>query len=76
MAVQRQKKPPYAKIHAIHYKPKSQCEFFEVVEAEGYYMARCRALDRFIVRDLVYKCEKYWDQCPYRRNALRLESEQ
>lgn len=75
MPAQRQKKPSYAKIHAIHYKPRSQCEFFEVIEGEGYYMAKCKILDRFIVRDMIFKCEKYWDQCPYRRGVLRLESQ-
>ena len=35
-------------------------------------MAKCKVLGRFIVKDMVYKCEKYWEDCPFRRIALRM----
>ena len=62
----------YPRIFALHYKPDSGCKYFEVKEMEGYYVAKCKVLGRFIVKDMVYKCEKYWEDCPFRRIALRM----
>jgi len=59
--------PLYAKIHMLYQRPKSDCEYFEVEEREGFYLARCRVLDRYLTRDQALKCERYWKTCPYRR---------
>ncbi len=67
------KRPLYVKIHALYQKPRSGCEYFEVEEEEGYYLARCRILDRYLTRDQALKCEKYWQTCPYRRFGEFLE---
>ncbi len=64
----------FPRIYEIHYKPSSGCEFFQEVEAEGFYLAKCRVIERFLIRDFVFKCEKFWKECPFRKMALRMES--
>lgn len=64
----------YPKIYMVHSKPSSECEFFEVKEAEGYYHARCRVLERPLPAPVIEKCERFWESCPFRRLALRFES--
>ena len=63
----------FPKIFALYTMPKSGCEFFEVVEKEGFFVAKCKVLDRFLVNTSVYKCEKLWEDCPFRRLALKLQ---
>jgi hypothetical protein len=74
VALSQRDKVMFPVIYALHYKPTSQCEFFKVVEREGYYMGWCEALERYIVRSSVYKCERYWQTCPFRRSALQVQS--
>ena len=73
MAVRGSDKLVYPKIYVMQYRPSSGCEHFKVVEKEGGYVARCLVLDRYLVKYEVTKCEKYWQLCPFRRFALRLE---
>ena len=68
----REQKIPFPRIFILHYKPSSACKFFEVKEQEGYYIARCRVLGRYLVKGSVYKCEKFWEECPFRKIALRM----
>ncbi len=63
----RKRGPLYVQIHALYQRPRSGCEYFEVIEEEGYYLARCKVLDRFLTKDQALKCERYWKSCPYRR---------
>ncbi len=66
-------KPMYTAIHAIYHKPTSQCEFFEYEEEEGYYLAKCKVLNRYLTRDAVIKCENYWKTCPFRKIGLQMK---
>jgi len=61
----------YPVIYALYYKPSSGCEFFRVREGEGYYIAWCDATERPIIRSSVYKCERFWQSCPFRKSALQ-----
>ncbi len=54
-------------IHAINEKPRSECEFFVSEDHEGYYLAGCNVLRRYLTKFEVPDCEKYWVNCPYRR---------
>ncbi|MCE4627917.1 MAG: hypothetical protein F7C34_02045 [Desulfurococcales archaeon] len=63
----RGREPMYKTIFAVYHKPQSECQFFEVQEKEGYYLARCRVLERYLTTDQVIKCENYWRTCPFRR---------
>lgn len=65
----------YKPIHVLYREPKSGCEFFEVIEESGYYMARCRVLERVLIKEVVVKCEEYWQTCPFRRIGLQMEGE-
>ena len=65
-------KVAFPRIFTLHYKPSSGCQFFEATEVEGFYVAKCRVLDRYLVRGTVYKCERYWEECPYRKIALKM----
>ena len=49
------KKPMYTAIHAIYHRPSSGCEFFEYEEAEGYYLAKCKVLGRYLTKDAAIK---------------------
>ncbi|MCE4602678.1 MAG: hypothetical protein F7C08_02250 [Desulfurococcales archaeon] len=66
---------PFPRIFMLHYKPSSQCQYFEAEEHEGYYVARCKVLGRYLVRGSVYKCERYWEDCPFRKIAVRMEED-
>ncbi|MEB3765791.1 MAG: hypothetical protein GSR77_06475, partial [Desulfurococcales archaeon] len=66
------KKPMYTAIHAIYHRPSSGCEFFEYEEAEGYYLAKCKVLGRYLTKDAAIKCENYWRTCPYRKIGLQM----
>jgi hypothetical protein len=61
-------------IYTLHYKPSSECEFFKVLEREGYYIGWCGVLERPVVKSSIYKCERYWQTCPFRRSAQALPS--
>jgi hypothetical protein len=65
--MQSPREPVYAPIFAIYHKPSSGCPFFTVKEKEGYYLAYCSVLERYLTRDQAIKCENYWKSCPYRR---------
>jgi hypothetical protein len=65
--VSADREPVYKVIFAIYHKPSSGCPFFEVKEKEGYYLAYCKVLERYLTRDQVIKCENYWKTCPYKR---------
>ncbi|MGC8974773.1 MAG: hypothetical protein ACP5KB_01080 [Thermoprotei archaeon] len=54
-------------IHALNERPKSECEFFESEDHEGYYLAGCAVLRRYLTKFEVPDCEKYWVNCPYRK---------
>ena len=69
---QKRAKIAFPKIFMLHYKPSSQCQFFEYEELEGYYVAKCRVLGRYLVKGSVFKCERYWEECPFRKIALRM----
>lgn len=58
-------------IYALSYKPSSGCEFFDVIENNGNYYARCKAIDSVITKSKVIKCENSWKDCPYRKLALK-----
>lgn len=62
-------------IYALYIKPSSQCEFFKIIEKEGYYIAWCNVVEKPIVKDSVIKCEKFWKTCPFRKTAIQLSSE-
>ena len=61
----------FPRIYELHYKPNSNCEFFQEIEATGFYLAKCKVLERFLIRDFVAKCERYWKDCPFRKMALK-----
>ena len=73
--VARRKEPLYLAIFQVYHKPSSGCEFFEVREKEGSYLAYCKVLDRYLTRDQVFKCENYWKTCPFRKIGLRMMGE-
>lgn len=60
----------FPKIYALHYRPSSKCEYFEVIESEGVYVGRCRVLERPLIKYSVINCEKYYLKCPYRASVL------
>mgnify|MGYP001772553944 CR=1 FL=1 len=62
----------YADIYQLTYRPSSGCEFFEVYEVGGAYMAYCKVLESYIVRSKVPKCEKHYMTCPFRKVGLKL----
>jgi len=66
----------YRPIHAVYRRPKSSCEFFEVIEESGFYMVKCNVLERILINDAVPKCEEYWQTCPFRRIGLQMEGEE
>ncbi|MEB2793624.1 MAG: hypothetical protein G5Z42_05710 [Caldisphaeraceae archaeon] len=66
-----QEKIVFPEIYSLSYKPKSGCEFFEAIERNGSYFAKCKILDSFITRSKVSKCENLWMDCPYRRLGLK-----
>jgi len=58
----------YPRIFVLPRKPESGCEYLEVEETkEGFYLAKCKVLGRYLTSFHVAKCEKYWKTCPYRR---------
>lgn len=59
-------------IHALNEKPKSECEFFESEDHEGYFLAGCTVLRRYLTKFEVPDCEKYWVNCPYRKIEMTL----
>ncbi|AFZ71047.1 hypothetical protein Calag_1338 [Caldisphaera lagunensis DSM 15908] len=61
----------FPEIHAVTYKPKSECEFFSVIEKEGSYYAKCKFLDSMITKSKISKCEKDYKTCPYRKLGLK-----
>ncbi|MCE4604561.1 MAG: hypothetical protein F7B20_06320 [Aeropyrum sp.] len=63
----------YPKIYIMHRRPRSDCEYFEVRERGGEFIALCKVLGRPLTVTSVEKCEKYWQDCPYRRIAIRME---
>ena len=63
----------YPKIFLLSYKPKSGCKYFEARESEGMYYAYCKVLERPLQRTVVEKCERFWETCPFRRMAARME---
>ncbi len=63
----RGRRPLYIKIHALYQRPKSGCEYFVVEEGEGYYLAYCKVLERYLTSDQALKCERLWQSCPFRR---------
>ncbi len=62
-------------IHALNDKPRLGCEFFEADNHEGYYLAGCLVLKRYLTKFEATECEKHWRSCPYRRveQALTLK---
>ena len=71
----RRREPVYTPIFAVYHKPQSGCEFFEVMEKEGYYLVYCKVLERFIPKEHVLRCENYWKMCPFRRIGLQMMEE-
>jgi hypothetical protein len=62
----------FPKIYMLPKKPESACEFLEVEETkEGFYLARCKVLDRYLTVYQVMKCERFWKTCPYRKFGLQ-----
>ncbi|MEM2021788.1 MAG: hypothetical protein QXP80_06145 [Zestosphaera sp.] len=59
-------------IHALNDEPKFGCEFFEAEIHEGYYLAGCLVLKRYLTKFEAAECEKHWGGCPYRRMELAL----
>ncbi|MCE4621352.1 MAG: hypothetical protein F7B95_02785 [Desulfurococcales archaeon] len=58
----------FPKIFMIPRRPESGCEFFEVEESRGgFYLARCRILDRYLTNFHANRCKEAWETCPYRR---------
>lgn len=64
----------YPRIYVVGRKPRSECEFFEVKERDGGFIAVCRVLGRPLTAPTIEKCERYWQDCPFRRLATRIES--
>lgn len=62
-------------IHALSEKPESGCEFFESEDHEGYFLAGCTVLKRYLTKFEVMDCEKYWINCPYRKIEMSLTRE-
>ncbi len=71
----RRKEIVYKPIHVLYGRPKSDCEFFRVIEEAGSYMAICMVLGRHLTKDEVIKCENYWKSCPYRRIGKQMLGE-
>ncbi len=68
---------PLMLIHPLNRQPSSQCEFFVVeVDESGSYLGACKVLGRYLTRYEVPLCEKYWQDCPYRKIGLIIESRQ
>lgn len=59
-------------IHALSEAPKSECEFFEAENHEGYYLAGCTILGRYLTKFESLECERHWSMCPYRKIELAL----
>ncbi len=66
----------YINIYQLSYKPESKCEFFEVYEVGGSYIAYCKVLESYIARSKVRKCEADYEQCPFRKVGLKMYLEQ
>jgi len=71
----KRRRPSYTPVFAIYHRPSSGCEFFEYEEAEGYYLAYCKVLQRYLTRDAALKCENYWKTCPFRKIGLQMAEE-
>jgi len=71
MSKENKIKTVFEPIYMLSYKPSSGCEFFEVLENNGNYYARCKVIDSLITKSKVNKCENYWKDCPYRRLSLK-----
>lgn len=59
-------------IHALNDRPKSECVFFEPEDHEGYFLAGCAVLRRYLTKFEVPECEKHWVGCPYRKIEMSL----
>ncbi|MGC9209741.1 MAG: hypothetical protein ACP5FT_00490 [Acidilobus sp.] len=65
------KKIYYPDIYQLAYRPSSKCEFFEVYDLGGTYVAYCKVLESYIVKSKVSRCEKLYETCPFRRVGLK-----
>ena len=67
---------PLLLVHSLQKKrPKSECEFFVVVEDDsGAYLVACDVLERYLTRYEVPLCENHWKDCPYRKIGITIRS--
>lgn len=64
---------PLMLINSLPKEPRSGCEFFRVIRHDsGVFLASCEVLGRYLTRYEVSLCEKYWRDCPFRRQKLRI----
>ncbi|BAN90715.1 hypothetical protein [Aeropyrum camini] len=63
----------YPRIYVLRRRPRSGCEYFEVRERGGEYIAFCKVLGRPLPSVSVEKCERHWEDCPFRRMAAKME---
>ncbi|MDP8003056.1 MAG: hypothetical protein ACP5I6_05735 [Caldisphaera sp.] len=63
----------FPEIYALSYRPKSDCEFFDIIEKQDSYFAKCKFLDSLITKSKASKCEKDYKNCPYRKLGLKIQ---
>ena len=60
---------PYNPIHLLASKPTSKCPYIKVYSYSGGYLAQCLVLRRLLTKSEVELCNKYWETCPFYRQA-------
>jgi hypothetical protein len=60
---------PYTPIHVVYSKPTSKCPYMKVYSYSGGYLVFCRVLNRLLTRSEVETCNRYWETCPFYRQA-------
>jgi len=62
-------------VHIVKYRPESKCPYFQLWKVADGYLARCKVLERNLVRHEIQLCEEHWESCPIKRYGdLVLES--
>lgn len=57
----------FPEIYELPQRPSSDCEHFKVLERGSNYVAWCSAVERYIVKYAVNRCQHFWATCPFRK---------
>lgn len=60
---------PYNPIHLVPSRPSSKCPYIKVYSYSGGFLVYCRVLGRLLTRSEVELCNRYWETCPFYRQA-------